>query len=273
LPEWLPKDMLVPLVVLGVACVLCVLLSLLQRRHVRRAARRILTTATDLYSTRHEYRLVDAADYPELDLSFYTDVTRRLIACGFRHMGDLENVTVARSFPRQRALLRSLLSADGTVKALAYDVKTLGWMGLLPRFGVLPRDMRTVDLGTELTDGTFLLTTTAHATLLSEPVPGIRRIVCPRSTSTEDLLRHHHAAVTDALRSCPEVQPCAFGTLDEMLESEHRAQALRNAYRASKGYMDQEELRRIAHGRWGRAVQGIGREIERLKAERADRRQ
>ena len=244
---------------------------LLSRLGPRRSAKAILDTQKKLYSERHEYRTVSAHDFRDLDLAYYDETQAWLEAQGFRHLGDVENVTLARTMPRARAFIRSMVSADGTISAGVYDVRLKSWMRLLQRLFVLPRDMRTLDLETELSDGTFVATSNNLGADAMTPPPGLDRSLYPRETLPEELLSCHTRAVKQALASSPGVTAVAHRTLDELLEAEHRLQAMKNAHRKSIGYVDRRELARIDGGKNPQAAQELADEIEAIKAEEDER--
>lgn len=245
------------------------LVGLLLRRHTaRNTAESVLQTTRDLYSGRHEYRIVSPSEFAGSDIGYYDWMQAFLESYGFRHIADIENVTLARKMPQTRAFIRSMLSADGTVTAGIYDVRLGGWMRLLQLLHALPRDLRTLDLETEFSDGTFVMTSNSLGADNTSSPPQIRKQQYPRATGPADLLSFHQRAVGEALTQRPDVAPLALSTFDDLLASQHRQQDLKNAYAVSIGFMDRAELMRIADGQSTGAARAVADEIETIKAKR-----
>ncbi len=254
-----------------VVAVVSWLITLLLRRFTPRdAAKNILETSRGLYSGRHEYRVVSPSEFAGLDIDYYDWMQQFLAGYGFRHVADIENVTLARKMPQARAFIRSMLSRDGTVTAGIYDVRFGGLMRLLQMLHMLPRDVRSLDLETELSDGTFITTSNSLGADRTSSPPQIRKLQYPRTTPPAELLDLHWQAVQESLAQRPGVAPIAFSTFEELLEAQHRQQELKNAHYASIGYMDRAELMGIADGKTSATTQAVADEIEAIKAERGE---
>ena len=53
----------------------------------------------------YKYRWVDAADFPNLDSEFYDETQAALESLGFRLLGDRENLTFSKAFPKLRTFV------------------------------------------------------------------------------------------------------------------------------------------------------------------------
>jgi hypothetical protein len=241
---------------------------LVKKRMSRDAAEEILETTTALYSTRHNFRTVSPTDFPDLDIAYYDRMQAWFTHHGFRHMGDIEDTTLSQKMPNARAFIRCMLSADGATTVGIYDVRFGGLFRLMQMVGLLSRNMKTIDIETEFSDGTFITTSNCLGDDPTTPPPEIHKRLHPRDTSPDELLWSHQEAVRQALEGKPGLSALAFSTLDEMLESQHRQQELKNAHQASIGYMDRQELMKIADGKSTVAAQAVADEIEQIKAER-----
>ena len=70
---------------------------------------------------------------------------------GFRLLGDRDNLTLTLAFPKLRTFVRAMVSADGTISSYHYHLQSITAKRTL--------NIRTIELGSELNDGTFLTTT------------------------------------------------------------------------------------------------------------------
>jgi hypothetical protein len=80
------------------------------------------------------------------------------------------------------------------------------------------------------------------------------------------LLKLHREQVEQAIRRDPSLQPLRVHTLDDLIASQHRLQAIKNAHKASIGYMDAKEFRQIA-GSDSAAARDLAAEFERRRHE------
>ena len=241
---------------------------LVKKRMSRDAAEEILQTTTALYSTRHNFHTVSPSDFPDLDIAYYDRMQAWFTHHGFRHMGDIEDTTLSQKMPRARAFIRCMLSTDGAIAVGIYDIRLRGLFRLMQIVGLLSRNMKTIDIETEFSDGTFITTSNCLGDDPTTPPPEIHKRLHPRDTSPDELLWSHQGAVRQAVDSRPGLSALSFSTLDEMLESQHRQQELKNAHQASIGYMDRQELMKIADGKSTAAAEAVADEIEQLKTQR-----
>ncbi len=231
--------------VLAAFVALQVVLYVVARIQRRQGARDALRVQKRLYSEEHDYRLVSPEEFPELDHAWYAWITETLGALGFAHLADIENLTVKEAMPNARAFIRVLLGGEGTVMAGAYDVKLRGFMGFCQSVGLLPRDLRTLDLETELSDGTFVATSNALGADKSADTPGIHRTQVHRYTAPAQMLDGHLYTVRVLMEQRPGVEPVRMHTFEAMMESQKREQRLKHEHKAGIGYVDREEIRRM----------------------------
>jgi hypothetical protein len=250
-------------IVLGALYVLSVLL---RRWQVKRSARKVLDTMEQAYGQPHEYRRVDPSEFPWADQEFYDQSRAFLEARGFRFIADLEDVTLSKQFRSMRTYVRVLLSENGTVSAAVYDIKPRGVMAVLRWVGLFPKDARTLDLETALTDGTFVTTSNVYGVDTTPDVPGIYSWKYPRETPWDDLLETHRRAVDYHLTVQPDVAPIRMNGYEDLLDMQHRMNEIRTKYREGVGYIQKSELYR--YGADLDTINTIGDEIERVKSER-----
>jgi hypothetical protein len=221
------------------------------------AAEGIARLEDGLWSGAHEYRKATAADMRGLDGRFYESATAALAAQGYRHLGDVVDVTSARASSWARAVIRVMLSADGRVMGGIYHVKLSGFPRLLQLVGVLSRNMRCVSLETELDDGTFVTTTNDRESNLTSEFPGIARLQLTAATPVDEMVGEHAQNLRHALSCEPTVAPRAFRTLEEVLASQNRMEELKSAHRSSPRFDATAEMERIA----GRELSDSEREL------------
>ncbi len=211
------------------------------------AAARIQSDAKKLYSEPHEFQAANVAEFRWIDREWYDSAERSLAAMGFRKLGDYEDVTLSRVYPKMRTFIRIMGSADGTTQAGIYHVRMRGWMWLLSLLRVIPSDMRTVDLDTEMEDGTFASSANTLGRDLSSDVAGISRVNVTPETGIAELLAKHREHVA-ALEGASGHPLPAARTAKDWLAMQHRIQKLKNRAKAEAGFVDIGQFERCATG-------------------------
>lgn len=212
----------------------------------KRAAQNIAETGESLYSTTHEYAEVADAKkkFRDLDHGFYDRTQAELEAMGFRNLGDCENVTVNKTMPLMRTFLRRMASDDGKVMADMYHLKCRGWMRLLGWAGLLPSDQLYVDIETEFSNGTFLVTSNTGDTPTSG-VPGIMDQLRPKTTTPAELVHEHRATLSASEAQGLEAR--LITTVAEIEAAQERMQELKNRHKKSQGFIDLELTKAIVN--------------------------
>ena len=228
------------------------------------AADDIVRMQKALYSDAHEYRAVQPGEIHGLDIPFYDRTQQYFQTQQFRHLGDIEDLTATREFPKMRTFIRVMSGDGGATQVAIYHVKMRGIYRLLQTFKVIPKNLKMIDLETELSDGSFMVTANSQGSDTTGAVPGVVRFQHPFDTAAADLLKLHREQVEQAIRRDPVVQPVRANTLDDLIASQHRLQAIKNAHKASIGYMDAKEFRQIA-GSKSAAASDLAAEFERRK--------
>ena len=98
-----------------------------------KGARDILENIFETFKPTHQYVEVQEKDFRHLDLGFYRKSTAVLEKRSFRHVSDVEDVSIvgATSKMFKRIMIRSLISSDGTAMAGLYHPKPRFWFRLL----------------------------------------------------------------------------------------------------------------------------------------------
>ena len=228
------------------------------------AADDIVRMQKALYAQQHEYRVVQPREFRDVDIAFYDQTQQIFEREQFRFLADIEDVTATREFPKMRTFLRLMTGDSGTIQAAIYHLKMRGFLRVLQMVGVLPKHIKTVDLESEMSDGSFIVTANAEGVDTTGAVPRVARFLHPRDTPPLELLALHREQIQQACRREPGLTPVRVNTLDELIASQHRLQAIKNAHKASIGYMDAKELRQIA-GEDSPAVRELAAEFERRR--------
>ena len=222
-----------------------------------KAAREILALIAATYQPTHEYVPADARLFGHLDSRFYERTTRLLGSNGFRKLADIEDKTITNS-PNgvlMPVLVRTMLSRDGTVLAGLYHprIKRLGLRILLWVFRKLPG--KVIDMETEFSDGSFVVTSNAvSAAAIELPTTLISAEFLPGTVTALAVFHRHAARVAAHLVARPGVGTRAVSTLDELLASQNRMNAIKAAYRGEIGAVTKAELERLSM--FGKTVAG-----------------
>jgi hypothetical protein len=223
------------------------------------AATHILDVQRAVYGERHEYRTIDpGTDFPEADLAYYDAMREWFVARGFRHVGDIEDLPLSRALPSMRAFLRVMLSEDGTVQVAIFDVR--------PPDAGAERSYRSVNAEIELSNGVFVSVDNNAGADLSPGVPCIVRVMLPRETPPEEILRATHETAAKLCADEPGVRPVVLGGLEDVIASQRRSHEAKQAHYAQIGLMDGETLMGYATDERSReAAALLAPEIDRLK--------
>jgi hypothetical protein len=153
-------------------------------------------------------------------------------------------MTVTKANPAHRSCIRTLVGEGGGVVGSIYHVRMGGLKGVL-RFcqwiGLIPRNIRVIDLETEFHNGSFLGTTNAPAGQALSTGARIRMNYF-KGWGLERLLDFHREAVA-AYVVANDTQPVLHDSIATVIESHQRMNYLKAAHRASVGGLTKEELR------------------------------
>jgi uncharacterized protein YozE (UPF0346 family) len=202
---------------------------------MKEKAKELIKHLYEIYSERHEYQIVNANDFRHLDLEYYNKVATLLEKDGFVRLGDIEDITVTRASPYlHRVFIRALVSRDGKIASAIFDAKPKGLISILSWL-LGNRREKVTEFETEFSNGCFILTTHAQASQqIALPLEIIPQYL-PKKTAPLELLTYHQTRVEAYLKQYPDVQPIVIRSLEELLESQHRAEALKSAHRQAQG--------------------------------------
>jgi hypothetical protein len=232
--------MVLPLVIW---LVIVVVLKLLFRRvgqELSAAAEQIGSDTKAMYGQLHEFTPAIAEDFSGVDGVFYDRTREALEAQGFQYLGDTVDRTIA-ELGKPSPPIRAFVSPDGETVVGAYHFP----------FDVPPPQINgakcyVYDVGSEFSDGTFLATSNTAELDLMTPPPQIHKQRVPFSTTLMELLQLH-AAEKAKLQAAKNGATCTIvHTMDDVLAGERRQQIIKMKFREGIGFVDPEEVRRIA---------------------------
>lgn len=220
-------------------------------RDFKKMAQGTISDAERMYAGPHEFVQVSPADFPGADLEAYEEATRQFEALGFRALGDIEDKTVNEIYPTMRSFIRAFSGSEGDIS---------GGFFCLSSFKVF-------DLGTEFSDGIHLCVTNAESASGIDQPPEIMKRFCPAETPLAKLLELQLQSVRERLAAIPGLTVVKCLTLDDAIQSNHRAHAIQCRFRRERGgAITGEEIRRIAGDDREDAGEIFARAIEREKA-------
>jgi hypothetical protein len=213
------------------------------RQETRESVQKIASRLELLTTAKHEYKTVDARQFPHLDLQFYDVQQRFLESRGFVFLEDCENVTIRKSSSNPNVFIRVLLGGNSTIMADLYHFKPLS----LRAAGA--KEAKVLDLQTWFSNGTFVLTSNAeNAGKLNQP-PEVDNLVFPYATSSDKLLEAHEQRVNQTVIRTG-AQPVRLSGIADVRKAGEELQRLKAEHRRRTG-LSPEELTRIAGTRKG----------------------
>jgi hypothetical protein len=248
------------LALIGVGLVGLFIVALVSRNQgpdPRELAREILAQQKSLYNAPHDFVPAGADEFLDLDHDFYDRTQQAFEGQGFSFIEDVENVTLSRALPAFRTFVRMMLGDNDAVVARIYQMRPSGRAG---------RDIRTIELTTELSDFTFVCTTNAQMFIDATETHGIRTDRFPADAAPAEILRRHRETVAGLLAKNPSVQVVSCPTLQDVLKSARHAHAVRAVHRKRNGYVTQEDLKLIRGEPLTELDRQIFEEINQLEA-------
>lgn len=173
-------------------------LSARRSARVREGADQIRGMLAAFYRSPHEFSAFTFDQFPDLDERFYNDTGDALVALGFRHFHDLQDITVSEA----TGLLncgRVMGDKDGGTRAGIFHIRVGGWKRWIAPLCGMPRDIRAVEFLTELDDARFIMTNNAAHAPAGLPFPATWAAEKhPAKIGLEELYARHIERVRDS---------------------------------------------------------------------------
>jgi hypothetical protein len=214
--------------------------------NLENAAKRLAANQKKLFHTTQVYRPATEDDYRKLDKTFYAKKSKELESLRFRKMREVVNVTASNAWPKNHAVIRGFLDPSGTVYASVYDVQLFGVFRLLQFIGVIPRNMKTAESESELSDGTFVGTSNTKETNKTLDIPFVVRTQFSAVTATEVIVSTHQKTLASVLAAKPGVTATVFRSNADVEALQHRMNLMKSAYRLSPEFDSRAEWEKIA---------------------------
>lgn len=189
---------------------------------------------------------VEARDFRLVDFTFYDRVAARLAACGWVQVGDFVPVLGIPSDGNMRCFIRAFLSSDRSHCAACYHPRPSLWIRLLARI-MSAKLGKVVEVETEFSDDTWIMTTTAQKAFLFDAPPLlILRKHLPEQTPVEDILEFHKKRVRAYLDTNPGVVIRKIHDAAGIERAQARQHEIIAVYRTMVGGMTAEEIERLS---------------------------
>jgi hypothetical protein len=228
------------------------------------SAERLLQTMQSLYEQQHVFQQVDCKTFRKLDQAFYRQSQKTLEKLGFRQIADIEDVTVSRTNPAHRTFIRVLLSGDRTTVGGCYQFPLSWLVRLFQRLGLAPKGGKAIDFESELSNGTFLVTTNTLEMDTTVDIPGVQRQQFPHNTSAENLLARHREKLRELGKQ--RIQPLKMNSYQDIEAAQHRLQAIKNNYRASVGFVTDADIDQTATDRQRQAAETLKQAVRDVRS-------
>jgi len=179
----------------------------------------------DTKESNPDFKLVDAKDFPWLDLNYYDRIAAEFQLKGFALIGDIEFVCFSEILPR--GFHRTLSSRDGIIVAEIFHEKVWGFdLVLRLLFGRLFLSCKGIHLTTEFSDGNFVYTVTGKNRKNSDLLPAgiIKQVVAP-TTSIRDMIEIHKSRIKEHIQQNPDNNALTLRTFQQWTESLNRVKS------------------------------------------------
>ena len=201
----------------------------------RALAREILGQQKSLYGAPHEHVPANTEEFIDLDRGYYEQIQKFFESEKFRYLEDVENVTLSRAYPALRTFERTMIGDNDGVIVRISQILPLGRVG---------RDIRNIELTSEFSDFTFLVTTNAEI-LLDTDTGGVKLNRLRLNTGPAELLSTHRASLIELQAKKPGVTVVKCPTLDAVLKSARRQHAVHSVHRKRNGYVTESDMKLI----------------------------
>jgi len=206
------------------------------------SAREMVAKNKALFTEEYEVRGATEADWEKLDRDWYEAKTAEMEALGFRRVGgvgDIVSVTVEKA-TGMTTVIRQMVSGDGTTAGGIYHVP----LAKLPSFMEGKRLLIT-EFESEFGDGTFLITGNTKESNLATSPPEVHNTKFSLDTPVAELLAAHEKEKANLL-AAKGGQCVRIATAQDLEELHRRQQVVRAKFRKGIGYLDPEEVKRVA---------------------------
>jgi hypothetical protein len=208
--------------------------------YVKLMVRQQLAKEWKLYSSNYETASVKAEEFTWLDLNYYDAKQAELESLGFKKIDDIESLHQSNAFPETRTFCRTLIDSG---QAIVAEIEQMRFVEPKSESEKL-FDLRSVYLGSEFSDGSFLVTNNALGINPIQDVDGIVVVQLPPDTSVEKLLDAHEDKIESICES-NGVDVVLYRDVDEMTAGGERKFWVFKRDRQKKGGFTEDESTRL----------------------------
>ena len=227
------------------------------------AARDLIEYMKNIYANPHEFYEADITQYENIDREFYETVTKEFNELHFNKIIDIEDLTVTQNNPNMRTCIRYFSNKQGTVNVSCFHVNFGNVAKFFSLFRKNPTDIKSIELETEFTDGSFILTNNLlESSKLIDYPDTIEVFKYTASTPISALLEAHIQKIEATKKEMREVH-----SIGDIIDVSDRMLAIKNRYMKSKGYADREMYKQINNGKLSRKDEQFIKVLEEVKEE------
>ncbi|MDC0598466.1 hypothetical protein OAP18_01285 [Gammaproteobacteria bacterium] len=230
---------------------------------VKAGAKEILASLQYLFQGTD--KAIDASedDFPHIDFSKYRSIENTLKTDGFKKIGDIELVNISNDPTGvfRKTLIRSFVSQDNGSVVSCYELRpkwsrillllvrgvlALRWIAA-PRFFLSMIPPRFIlDIETELSDGSFVVTANAQAAGFLSGPPTVDELYLPYGTGLEKLWELHLLRLKEKIVG--EVSLRAIRDKVALRKMQDRLKMEKTAHRSSSNWIKKEEIQAMCQG-------------------------
>jgi hypothetical protein len=213
------------------------------------AARSAFASVKAMVPGRFEAIPASEQTHPHVDWKAYHAVREQAASLGFRHLGDIDPISVwLDPGMMKRAVLAIFVSDDGTEVIGHYRI-VLRWTfkGILARFfGGVRGNIFDISTNFGGGEGLDIATTTAHASRTWQSPDFIRKDVMVHGTPLENLVRHHRQRVQEHRSRNPTARPTVVRSLQDVVAVNDLMEKRKLAWRRELGWATRAELKGLS---------------------------
>lgn len=235
-----------------------------EAKQVRKAAEKNIAAIKSRFSKPHEFSIVDPSRYNHLSIQFFDKCKEILIAAGFLHLADIEDVSLRQQKPDPRTFIRVMLDQEKTTSVGIFQIKpNLMWSIAMFFLGFKLRKI--YEFETEFSDGSFVTTTILPKSNLLPPCSKTPTFHHPPNTQILELYDKHKQNCLRHIQELSNRKPLIYRTIDDVEKSQNRQIKIKYEYYLSIGYLTLEWIERTTFDK--KIAKKIYDEIQRIANE------
>jgi hypothetical protein len=226
---------------------------------VDNAAEKLEQVADTLKSEVRHFAPASGSDFPQLDLAWYSRSAQTLGTLGYRPLGELVDVEHNGTHPTAKTFVRVLVSPDGETTAGLWHY----WDSNPALQRTLLNNLRVLDLETELSDGTFVITSNMPHQADFDMGPAIERQII-ETNDLRALVDAHSSHLRIHCSKYPGTRALRQSTLADAIGAQERQHQAKAKYRREMEIpFTEDELNNVTDNKMQRPVRAVSDELRR----------